>query len=165
MMEIKPQQQHEWLQQLRGEWTMEWTMEGSCDPGPGEPPMRSTGTETVRGLGDFWVVCEGESEMPGGGPGRMLMTLGYDTFKKAFVGSWAGSMMSGMFFYHGTLDAMGKVLTLDTEGPSFNDDGKTAKYQDVITIKSPDERQLHSQVLQADGSWKRFMTSTYRRVK
>ncbi|MEO8121951.1 MAG: DUF1579 family protein [Rhodoferax sp.] len=32
-------------------------------------------------------------------------------------------------------------------------------------VMSPDERELSSQVLQADGSWKRFMTATYRRVK
>jgi hypothetical protein len=57
------------------------------------------------------------------------------------------------------------MLTLDTEGPSVEGDGKTARYQDVITIKSKDERTLHSQTLQPDGSWKRFMTATYRRVK
>jgi hypothetical protein len=73
-------------------------------------------------------------------------------------------MMGGMFVYRGALDASEKVLTLDTEGPSFTGDGTTARYQDVITIRSPDERQLHSQTLQPDGTWKRFMTATYRRV-
>ncbi len=148
------------LDQLLGEWTMT----GECDMGNGEPPMKSSGTESVRSLGGLWVVCEGEGEMPGGGPCGMLMTLGYDIAKKCFVGSWAGSMMSGMFFYRGQLDASGKVLTLDTEGPSFSGDGSTAQYQDVITIKSANERQLHSQTLQPDGSWKRFMMATYRRV-
>ncbi|SFC60094.1 Protein of unknown function [Polaromonas sp. OV174] len=157
----KAQKEHVWLQQLLGQWTME----GECDGPPGEPPMKSSGTESVRGLGDLWVVCEGKGTMPGGGPCEMLMTLGYDTAKKAFVGHWAGSMMSGMFVYRGTLDEAGKVLTLDTEGPSFKGDGSTAHYQDVITIKSKDERTLHSQAKQPDGSWQRFMTATYRRVK
>lgn len=157
-----PQAEHEWLKQLLGDWTTE----GSCDGPPGEPDMKTSGSEHVRGLGDLWAVCEGKGEMPaGGGVGYMLMTLGYDTDKKKFVGSWAGSMMPGMFFYEGQLDAAKKVLTLDTEGPSFAGDGTTAKYQDVITIKSKDERTLHSQTLQPDGSWKRFMTATYRRVK
>ena len=159
-METQAQKEHQWLQQLLGQWTME----GDCDMGPGEPPLKSTGTETVRGLGELWVVCEGRGEMPDGGPCEMLMTLGYDIDKKAFVGHWAGSMMSGMFVYRGTLDASQKVLTLDTEGPSFTGDGTTARYQDVITLKSPNERQLHSQTLLPDGSWKRFMTATYRRV-
>jgi hypothetical protein len=41
------------------------------------------------------------------------------------------------------------VLTLNTQEPSFTGDGKTARPQDVITIKN--ERQLHSQTLQPDG--------------
>ena len=160
-MEAKAQQEHIWLQQMLGDWTME----GECDLGPDQPASQTTGTEHVRDLGELWVVCEGHGEMPGGGMAEMLMTLGYDADKKKFVGSWAGSMMTGMFFYEGQLDAAEKVLALDTEGPSFTGDGTTAKYQDVITINSKDERTLHSQTLQADGSWKRFMTATYRRVK
>ncbi|GAB3482486.1 DUF1579 domain-containing protein [Polaromonas eurypsychrophila] len=161
-METKAQREHIWLQQLLGDWTLT----GECDMGPAQPASQTTGTEHVRGLGELWVVCEGQGEMPGNaGTGNMLMTLGYDTDKKKFVGSWAGSMMPGMFFYDGQLDAARKVLTLDTEGPSFTGDGTTAKYQDVITIKSKDERTLHSQTLQPDGGWKRFMTATYRRVK
>ena len=160
-MEAKAQQEHIWLQQMLGDWTME----GECDLGPDQPASQTTGTEHVRDLGELWVVCEGHGEMPGGGMAEMLMTLGYDADKKKFVGSWAGSMMTGMFFYEGQLDAAKKVLALDTEGPSFTGDGTTAKYQDVITINSKDERTLHSQTLQADGSWKRFMTATYRRVK
>lgn len=160
-METRPQTEHQWLGQLLGEWTTE----GECDGPPGETPMKTSGNETVRSLGGLWVVCEGRGEMPGGGMADMLMTLGYDIDKKKFVGSWAGSMMSCMFFYEGQLDAAKKVLTLDTEGPSFAGDGSTARYQDVITIKSRDERTLHSQSLQPDGSWKRFMTATYRRVK
>ncbi|MGH8803800.1 MAG: DUF1579 domain-containing protein, partial [Polaromonas sp.] len=94
-----------------------------------------------------------------------LMTLGYDPQKKAFIGSWVGSMMTHMWVYHGALDEAKKVLTLDSEGPSFTGDGKLAKYRDTITIKSKDERVLTSHVLQDDGSWKGFMTATYRRVK
>jgi len=160
-MQAKSQKEHEWLRQLLGQWTMT----SECEGAPGEPPTKSSGTETVRALGDLWIVCEGRGEIPGGGPGEMLMTLGYDPEKKAYQGTWAGSMMTTLWIYRGTLDTSGKVLALDTEGPSFKNDGKTARYQDVITLKSPDERTLHSQVLQPDGSWKRFMTATYRRVK
>ena len=160
-MNEQAQAEHEWLRQLLGQWTLQ----GECDMGPDQSASHTRGTENARSLGDFFVVGEGRGEMPGGGMADMLMTLGYDLNKKKFVGSWAGSMMSGMFFYEGELDADKKVLTLDTEGPSFSGDGSTARYQDVITIVSPDERTLHSQTLQADGSWKRFMKATYTRVK
>lgn len=42
-------------------------------------------------------------------------------------------------------------------------DGGMAKYQDIITIVSPNERTLSSQQLQPDGTWKQFMTATYKR--
>ena len=161
-MKTEPQKEHQWLQQLLGEWTYE----GEMQMAPGQPPLKSTGKESVRALGKLWVLCEGNGEMPGcDGLATTLMTLGYDPEKKAFIGSWAGSMMTHMWVYNGALDAEAKVLTLSTEGPSFAGDGKQAKYRDEITIKNKDERVLTSQVLQDDGTWKRFMTATYRRVK
>jgi hypothetical protein len=160
-MQAKPEKEHEWLKQLLGDWTMT----GEAEMGPDQPACKTTATETVCSLGELWIVAEAEGEMPGGGMADMRMTLGYDPAKKAFVGNWVGSMMTTMFVYEGKLDTSGKVLALDTEGPSFTGDGTTARYQDVITIKSPDERTLHSQVLQPDGSWKRFMLATYRRVR
>lgn len=158
---VNPTPEHEWLKQLLGDWVMT----GECDMGPDQPQATTTGTEHVRALGDMFVVGEGEGDMPGGGHATMLLTIGYDAAKKKIVGSWAGSMMSGMFFYDGELDAARKVLTLNTEGPSFTGDGSTARYQDVITLISPDERTLHSQTPGPDGQWKRFMTATYKRVK
>ena len=93
----------------------------------------------------------------------MLMTLGYDPEKSVFRGTWVGSMMTHMFVYEGTLDADQKVLTLETEGPSFKDDGQTARYRDVITLVSANERTLTSFGLQPDGSWSQMMQATYRR--
>jgi hypothetical protein len=46
-MEAKPQKEHEWLHKLVGEWSFE----GECGMGPDQPPMKSTGTETVRSAG------------------------------------------------------------------------------------------------------------------
>ncbi|MCO4243969.1 MULTISPECIES: DUF1579 domain-containing protein [Acidovorax] len=115
----------------------------------------------MRALGDLWVLCEGTGTMPGGGEAHMLMTLGYDPEKSVFRGTWVGSMMTHMFVYEGTLDADQKVLTLETEGPSFKDDGKTARYRDVITLVSANERTLTSFGLQPDGSWSQMMQATY----
>jgi hypothetical protein len=74
-------------------------------------------------------------------------------------------MMTNMWVYEGTLDPTGKILTLDTEGPSFTAEGKTAKYKDIIELKSDDHRTLTSQVLGEDGKWNHFMTAHYRRKK
>lgn len=160
-MTCEVRKQHRWLQQFVGEWTME--MEAMCEPG--KPPMKSTGKEHVRTLGDVWIVGEGESTMPDGNIGRMMLTLGYDPVAGQFVGTWVGSMMTHMWRYAGTLDAAERVLTLDTEGPSFADPKVLTRYQDIYEIISPDHRTLSSQTMGEDGKWMRFMTAHYRRVK
>jgi hypothetical protein len=160
-MKAEPQKEHQWLQQLVGEWTSET----ECSTGPGQPVTKSYGTERVRMLGGLWMLGEGQGEMPGGGTATMIMTLGYDPQKKKYLGTWIGSMMTHMWHYDGEMDASGRVLTLSAEGPSMAGDGTMAKYQDIIEIKSKDHRTLSSRVLGPDGAWNHFMTAHYRRKK
>lgn len=160
-MHFEPQQEHQWLQQLVGDWTFET----ECVMGPDKPPEKFQGTESVRSLGGLWVLCEGRGEMPGGGVGTTLLTLGYDPAKKQYLGTFIGSMMTHMWVYEGEVDATGKVLPLNTEGPSFTAEGKMTKYKDTIEIKSADHRVLTSQALGEDGKWHQFMTAHYRRKK
>jgi hypothetical protein len=160
MQAPEPQKEHQWLQRLVGEWTFE----AECSLGPDQPPMKSTGRETVRSLGGLWTIGEGSNEMPGGGTSSSIMTLGYDPQTKRFVGTFIASVMTHLWPYHGTLDAAGKVLTLDSEGPSCAGDGM-AKYQDSIEFLSDDHRTLSSQMQDADGRWQPFMKAHYRRKK
>jgi hypothetical protein len=161
MMKVELQKEHHWLQKLVGEWTYEAEM----SMGPGKPPVKSTGTESVRSLGGVWILAEGQGEMPGGGPATTVMSLGYDPQKKRVVGTWIGSMMTHLWLYDGALDAAEKVLTLDSEGPDFVNEGKMGKYRDLIELKSDDHRVQTSQALGADGKWFEFMTAHYRRKK
>jgi hypothetical protein len=161
MKKVEPQKEHEWLHKLVGEWTMEAEMTMA----PGEPPAKSQGTESVRSLGGLWIVAEGKGEMPGGDHGTWIMTLGYDPQKKRYLGTWVGSMMTHLWVYDGSLDTGGKVLTLDSEGPSMSGDGTLVKYQDVIELKSDDHRILTSRMPGEDGKWQVFMTAHYRRKK
>jgi len=160
-VQADPQKEHQWLQQLVGEWTSE----AECSMGPGQPSTKSYGTERVRMVGGLWMVGEGQGEMPGGGTATMIMTLGYDPQKKRYLGTWIGSMMTHMWHYDGEMDASGRILTLSAEGPSMAGDGTMAKYQDIIEIKSKDHRTLSSRVLGPDGTWNHFMTAHYRRRK
>lgn len=161
MMNAQPQKEHQWLQRLIGEWS--WESEASM--GPDAPPAVCSGTESVRSLGDLWILSEGQSKMPDGSPATTLMTLGYDPQKKRFVGTFVGSMMTCLWVYEGELDEAERVLTLNAEGPDFSVPGKMASYKDVIEIKSDDHRVLSSHFLGEDGEWLRFMTANYRRNK
>ena len=159
MMNPEPHAMHRWLQQLVGDWTST----SGCETAPDQPDGPSLGAEHVRALGQLWVILEGTGTLPGGGEARMQMTLGYDPETNGFLGTWVGSMMTHIWVYRGTLDDDQKVLTLETEGPSFKGDGKTARYRDVITLVSANERTLTSFGLQPDGSWSQMMQATYRR--
>lgn len=155
----EPQKEHEWLHKLVGEWTSEM----ECSMGPDQPPMKDTGTESVRSLGGLWTIGEGASETPDGTPVRSIMTLGYDPQKQKFVGTFVASCMTHLWVYEGTLDEAGKVLTLDSEGPSFTGDGSMSRYQDIIEFVSDDHRILRSRMPAEDGNWIEFMTAHYRR--
>lgn len=157
-MNDQPQKEHEWLHRLLGSWTFE----GDCSMGPDKPRAAFNGTEVVRSLGGFWVIAEGDGDMPCGGRATTVMTVGYDPRQGRYVGTWAGSMMSHMFHYVGTLDDAGTTLTLETEGPSPSGDGTMAKFRDVITLTGDGGRTLTAYTPGEDGRWMEFMTARYR---
>ncbi|HEX8452857.1 MAG TPA: DUF1579 domain-containing protein [Longimicrobium sp.] len=153
-MHVELTKEHQWLEQMVGEWTCEMEAEMS----PGGPTDTHKSRETVRSLGGAWVVCEGEM-----GSGRTLMALGYDPAKGRFVGSFIGSMMTNQWIYEGELDESGNALVLSTRGPSV-EDGSITDYRDTIEIRAPDHRVLTSSYRLASGEWTLFMTAHYRRV-
>jgi hypothetical protein len=153
-----PTKEHEWLKQLEGEWVTET----EALMGPGQPPIKSKGTEAVRSLGGFWTLGEIKSDFMGT-PMTGIMTLGYDPKAKKYVGTWVCSADGHFWKYEGSLDAAGKVLTLNTEGPDMSAPGKLAKMKDVIEIKDKNHRTLNSFMQGADGKWTQFMTMNVRR--
>jgi hypothetical protein len=160
-MKAEPQQrQHQWLQELVGEWLVE----GEATLGPDLPPEPMRGAETVRTLGGLWILAEGTSGMPGGGTATTLMTLGYDAQRNRFVGTFIGSMMTQLWVYDGVLDATGRVLTLETEGPNFTAGGATAKFRDRLELHADGHRSLTSYVLSEGEEWVGFMKARYRRA-
>ena len=164
-MGVERQAEHRWLERLVGEWRYE--SEETAGPGaaaPGAAPARYTGSESVRSLDGVWVLCEGRGDAPGGPASTTVMTLGYDPARGRCAGTFVGSMMTHLWLYEGELDPAGTVLTLETEGPSFMDDGTTGRYRDVIELLGADRRVLTSNFLGPDGAWRPFMTTQYRRT-
>lgn len=156
-MQQESQREHQWLQQLAGEWTFET----ECDMGPDKPREKGGGREAVRSFGT-WIIAEGEGGEPGSG-WKSVMTLGYDPARGRFVGTFVATMMTHLWVYEGSLDESGTKLTLDTEGPNFTD-GRIVKYQDIIGITEDGRRTLSSRMLGDDGQWHEFNTAQYRRA-
>lgn len=161
-MQTEAQNEHLWLQQ----WVGEWTYEGEMNMDPGKPPERFQGSESVRSLGNLWILAAGQGEMPDGDTATTMMTLGFDPRRGRFVGTWIGSMMAYLWVYDGELDADERVLTLNAEGPDMaGQTDRTARYRDVVEVRGDFHRILTSHVLGDDGQWRRLMTADYRRQK
>lgn len=154
----QPTKEHEWLQHFVGDWTFS----SECNMGPDAPPLKVSGSETVKALGGLWILGEGRIEMDGETMHTRL-TLGYDPQRKAFVGTWIDTMQTHLWHYRGQLDAQRKVLTLETEGPSFADPTQMAKFHDIFEIVDEHTRTLSSEIQMPDGSWFRFLKAEYRR--
>jgi hypothetical protein len=153
-----PVKEHEWLQQLVGEWQTDAEMFME----PGQPPVKSQGTESVRPIGGFWVLAEYQGTFTDK-PFTGVLSLGYDPQKQKYVGSWIGSMDSQLWRYEGTLDATGKILTLETEGVCPHAPGKLTKFREVIEIKDKNHRVFTSSMEGEDGKWVTAMICQYTR--
>ena len=158
-MKAELTKEHEWLSKLVGEWT--WEMTAEVEPGQG--PVTFRGTEHVRSLGGAWVLLEGAGPM-GDSPHASVMTLGYDPARGKYVGTFVGSSMTYLWTYEGALDETGTKLVLDCEGPSFENVGQMARYQDTVELMGDDRRALSSVFLAGDGTWKPVMRMDYRRA-
>jgi hypothetical protein len=152
-----PTKQHEWLKQLAGEWDadVEMTMD------PSQPPTKSKGSETSRMLGGFWLISEFHGDMMGM-PFTGVMTVGYNPDTKKYVATWVDSAGSRLWTYEGSVDEAGKALTLETEGPCPMAGGKTARFREVLEIKSKDHNVFTSSV-ELDGKWMTPLTINYKR--
>jgi hypothetical protein len=158
-MGTKPVQEHEWLQNLVGEWRVETEMW----MGPGEPKQRAEGTESVKSLGGLWAFSEGRATMPNGAPMLYYNALGYDVSFKEYRGCWIAAVSSHLWKKVGTLSADGKTMTLNCVGPNMEKDGETANYRDVIQLLDRDHLTVTSYGENENGEWQEHMKSTYTR--
>ena len=138
------------LRQFEGTWKT--SSKSSADGSTVE------GTVSGRAVGNKWMVIEHKAKMSGI-DFEAVQTVGFDAKKKKYVGTWVDSMMDHTWKYNGSIDAGGKKLMLEAEGPDWNDPTKTKLYRDVYEFKSDDEIATTSQI-QNDGEWETFMTGS-----
>lgn len=153
----KPVKEHEWLQKM---FVGEWAGTGECMMEPGKT-IKCEGTESCKAVGGHWI----QSTMKGKFAGMDMtgvMQVGYDPKTKKFIGTWIDSMGGHMYQYTGSVDATGKVLTLESEGPMPGTD-KMVKMKDVTEFKSDTEKTMTSFILMED-KWVQCMTMTSKKT-
>jgi hypothetical protein len=158
-MATKPIKEHEWLQNLLGEWRIETEMVME----PGEPKVTSSGTSSVKSLGGLWAFSEDHESMPDGEATTSYFSIGYDVTFKEYRACMVMSASSHAWNFTGSLSDDGKIMTLNCEGPSMIDDG-TALYRNVIELIDKDHRSLTSYNQDENGAWQEYMKADYYRV-
>lgn len=136
----------DWLDQLVGEWTYQ------ASSVPDKPEHRRTGEESVARRG-AWIVIEGDGY-------RFQLALNAETGR--VVGDFVHWEHPHLWPYDGAVDVDGK-LHLPSRGPSFDDGGGEADYDDVFEILSPDTRRTTGRFKDADGRWRDFNRTEYQR--
>jgi len=154
----KPQKEHAWLKQLAGEWDSVTEVKP-----PDQPVMTVKGEERSRMIGEFWIVAENigkMEEMPFTG----IMTLGYDSKSKKYIGTWVDSMTDYLWTYTGAVE--GKKLTLEAKGPCpMKPPGTMVNFKETLELKGKDHKVFTSSMQEDDGSWTQMMTINYTRKK
>ena len=153
-----PHPEHAWLGKFVGEWTAEVAIFNVA----GQPPEKSTGAESVRAVGGFWILAENTGTVMGQ-PFTGIMTLGYSPERQRYIGSWVDSMASHLWTYDGTVDDSGNRLTLEAEGPCPMKGGALANFRETVEFVDDDHRVFTSAMQAEDGSWDPKMVIHYHR--
>lgn len=127
MKTTQPSKHHKWLEQLLGEWRTTSTV---WMAGPDGPPTKSEGSAKFSwAVPGKWLRQEWEGTMMGT-PMTGFGVLGYDNFKKKFVGSWFDSLSTALLTFEGLLDKSGKVLNQwgPMDEPMTGEHDKTVRY-------------------------------------
>jgi len=150
--------------QILNHFVGEWRVENEGTAGPDQAPIQAKGKFTARKLGERWVVIEMAIDVDGTTI-EALQTIGYNSTRSRFEGTWVDSMQEHLWTYEGTYDEKTKTLALIAEGPSMMAPSKTQKYRDAFQFVDRDTIKAESSVEGADGNWTTYMQGTSRRVK
>jgi len=146
---------HPFLQRMVGDWEIRNEMES-----PDGEAMVMEATESVAALGP-WIVSE-MSVASDGADFDARLQVTYDEERGRFVGTWVDSSSTFLWMYEGDLD--GDTLTLEAEGPSFEDPTVHTLYRDIVTIVSDDRREHRSEMRTKDGTWVEMVSGVSTRV-
>lgn len=137
-----------------------WNVEIKTWAAPGEPTVTS-GKETNRMLGDYWLLVDFQGNMMGlDFEGHGAYT--YDTEKKQYVGTWIDSMSPRKMDMIGVYDKDNQTMTYQGMAPGA--DGKLAKH--VLTTKyKEDGTRVLTMHMQAGETMLKFFEMNYTKAK
>ena len=142
----------DWLRRFEGDWNV-------TSLAPNQEKPVGTGTFSGQTLGNQWMVGKYDAKM-GSMDFKAVQRLGYDPKSKRYVGSWFDSTASHVWQYDGSLNEKGTTLTLNSQGPGWQNPDEMKDYRDLYEFVSPTKIATTSQMKNDDGQWQTFMTGT-----
>ncbi|MFN3189712.1 MAG: DUF1579 domain-containing protein [Aureliella sp.] len=130
----KPSKEHGVLKKEVGDWDVEM----KAWMGPGDPIV-SKGTEHNEMIGGFWCISKYEGAFAGQ-PFVGSATMGYDSSKGVYTGSWVDSISPAPMHMTGKFDDSTKTMTWRTEG--MGPDGQPVVGKMVVTYTDDDHRTM-----------------------
>lgn len=130
--------EHKILKMEEGDWDAEITL-WMGPTGPMEEPAKSTGRESNRMIGEFWVVSDYSGDF-GGMPFTGHGQFGYDVGKGKYVGTWIDSFSPSATTMVGSYDAESKTMSYETTGMGM--DGNPSKGKNVVVYEGKDKRTM-----------------------
>ena len=156
----------EFLEWEAGEWEAEVRLVADS-PQASPKRYRAEQTDRIGGCG-LWLITDmrmlpgqdGSEAPPYEGHG----VLGFDPAKNRLVGVWIDSKTDWLGVAEGTLDPLGRQLTLEVEGRNPAT-GEPMPQRFVTTRLGQDRRRLEISVPAPDGDWFQVATIDYTRRK
>ncbi len=124
---MQPGEAHKHLQTYVGTWD---TVTSVWMNGPGTTPMTSSGTSIFKSvLGGNWIMEEHSGSMMGM-PYNGVGMMGYDNYKKLYVGTWFSNMGTEMLQMAGGRHPKTGVVRMygTMDEPQLGIHGRTVKY-------------------------------------
>jgi hypothetical protein len=142
-----------------------WDATSKIFPTPDAEAMESKGVETVKMLGQFWLVADFEGEFAGM-PFQGKSQVTFDSLKKKYIGTWIDSVSAVLLTMEGDYDVEKHELTMMMEGIDAMT-GQPGKWKTVTRYESEDAKtfEMYAPVEGEDGEWWKMMEIKYTRRK
>ncbi|HTF56636.1 MAG TPA: DUF1579 domain-containing protein [Planctomycetota bacterium] len=153
----KLSKEHEGLKDMEGTW--DYVMK--FKPGPDQPEMESKGTEVCSMVGGYWLVFDNKSPDFMGQAWHGHGSIGYDTEKKKYIGTFINSLSPYLMVAEGTSDGPNR-MTMNWEGKHGPSD-TVEKTRSVHEKKDKDHSVMTMYGPGPDGKEMTYFTITYTR--
>jgi hypothetical protein len=102
---------------------------------PGMPSEPMPAQEKVEACGPYWTTSTFTSDM-GGMEFMGKSSLGYDSDKKQYVGTWIDSTTTNLTVMSGEFDAKKNMLITRWKGPNWTGDGAMVDFRNETVVRA-----------------------------